>query len=434
MQVYGYGYTLDHVCIKNGYSGGVLSDWNGSSTLTTIDDSMEAQFSALKIHACGGPGLEFGGPHDSQFSNILIYDCVNTAFTGTGNLTPGLHIAPNAPGVLLHQVHVWDCNLSFLLETPFCCVNCIADVSARGSNPGTGVLWLASEATWYGGRVFGASGSQATTTGVIIGQQAGQTTLSPYMIQQTTPGVSGGTTHAVSVIASVLDTLLTTCDAGHISFANDGGGGNAWRARIRDSNSGAVGLIGQWNSGSRVDIGLSGIASDGTMQKGGGSLISLDSQNALRFTTGTSDAVNIDTHSKRIQMPNNANLRGYSDDYSTSTWSINKNSLGEMIASGYIAVGQSANAQVVVSNGTITVSGIGAARVAPTANVTGVAMQAGTQAGQQVTVINESAYTLTFDVAGSSNVADGTADVIPANAARSFIWDSGGAGLWYRLA
>jgi len=37
-------------------------------------------------------------------------------------------------------------------------------------------------------------------------------------------------------------------------------------------------------------------------------------------------------------------------------------------------------------------------------------------------------------VAGSSNVADGTADVIPANAARSFIWDSGGAGLWYRLA
>src|SRR5207248_3117499 len=27
LRFYGYGYTLQNVCIRNGYSGGILSDW-----------------------------------------------------------------------------------------------------------------------------------------------------------------------------------------------------------------------------------------------------------------------------------------------------------------------------------------------------------------------------------------------------------------------
>jgi hypothetical protein len=49
----------------------------------------------------------------------------------------------------------------------------------------------------------------------------------------------------------------------------------------------------------------------------------------------------------------------------------------------------------------------------------------------QVTVINESAFALTFAASGTSHVADGVSDVIPALAARTFTYD-GNTSLWYR--
>lgn len=94
------------------------------------------------------------------------------------------------------------------------------------------------------------------------------------------------------------------------------------------------------------------------------------------------------------------------------------------------AAGQSSSAQSVASSGTITTTGIGVARVTTAGAVTGVILQAG-QAGQQVTVINESANSITFAASGTSHVADGVADVIAATSARTFVYDSG-TSLWYR--
>lgn len=56
------------------------------------------------------------------------------------------------------------------------------------------------------------------------------------------------------------------------------------------------------------------------------------------------------------------------------------------------------------------------------------------QAAQQViTLVNtSSASTMTFAASGTSNVADGTSDVIGAGSAHSYIWN--GAGLWYRIS
>ena len=58
-------------------------------------------------------------------------------------------------------------------------------------------------------------------------------------------------------------------------------------------------------------------------------------------------------------------------------------------------------------------------------------LQPGTYGGQAVTLVNEGAVTLTFSAAGTSHVADGILDVIPAHTARTFIWNSG-TMLWYR--
>ena len=107
--------------------------------------------------------------------------------------------------------------------------------------------------------------------------------------------------------------------------------------------------------------------------------------------------------------------------------------LGLTVENGHTCSGQTAAAQVLATNGTITTNGPEVQRVAPTAAVTGVILQAGTVAGQRCTVVNESAFSVTFAAAGTSGVADGTSDVIAATTARSFVWDSG-TSLWYRVA
>lgn len=87
-----------------------------------------------------------------------------------------------------------------------------------------------------------------------------------------------------------------------------------------------------------------------------------------------------------------------------------------------------------LSNGTtITVSGSAALPVTATGNVTGIILHTPPNGWQQVTVINQSAFTVTFDVAGTSHVADGVSDVIPALTARTFVYDSN-TNLWYRSA
>jgi hypothetical protein len=91
----------------------------------------------------------------------------------------------------------------------------------------------------------------------------------------------------------------------------------------------------------------------------------------------------------------------------------------------------SLTAQTVSSGTMIATAGLVVARVSGTGTITKLTLQAGVYGGQMVTVVNEGAVTLTFNAAGVSNVADGVLDIILANMARTFIWDSG-TNLWYR--
>lgn len=91
-----------------------------------------------------------------------------------------------------------------------------------------------------------------------------------------------------------------------------------------------------------------------------------------------------------------------------------------------------ANVQSVNANGgTIFPNLFGLVTVGGAGGFTGVILQAGTYSGQAVTVINTGGGSITFAVSGTSNVADGAADVIAQNTARTFIWDAGNS-LWYR--
>lgn len=101
-----------------------------------------------------------------------------------------------------------------------------------------------------------------------------------------------------------------------------------------------------------------------------------------------------------------------------------------------IATGQQTGTVTTLSTGNTitpgTSGGTGTLRVTAAGAVTGLILAPGTRAGQEITVVHEGAAgnTLTFAAAGTSNVADGTSDVITGPSARTFRWNSVTA-LWY---
>lgn len=92
----------------------------------------------------------------------------------------------------------------------------------------------------------------------------------------------------------------------------------------------------------------------------------------------------------------------------------------------------SETAAAIGSGATLVIAGLGVVRVAPAAAVTGIIIPPGEFAGQRLTVLNESpaADSVTFDVAATSNVANGVTCVIPGLTARQFTWN-GATGFWY---
>lgn len=98
---------------------------------------------------------------------------------------------------------------------------------------------------------------------------------------------------------------------------------------------------------------------------------------------------------------------------------------------GIFAPGDASSAIAPISNGTIPIT-TPLIRCAPAGNLTGLILTAGLFRGQEVTLANGSAFTMTFAASGS-NVADGSTSAIPANCARKFTWDAN-AALWFRAA
>jgi hypothetical protein len=86
----------------------------------------------------------------------------------------------------------------------------------------------------------------------------------------------------------------------------------------------------------------------------------------------------------------------------------------------------------IANSGTVTHNGHGAAVVTTGGAVTGAIVQAGTIAGQKLTIINNSANTITMAAVGTSNVANGVGAVISALAAIDLVWNALDSK-WYQV-
>lgn len=96
LRFYGYSYIMRDLEIKNGFSGNIQSDWNGGNNFGSAD-SMVSQWVNVKAHNSGGIGVEFGGPHDSQFVNCEF-------FRDASHI---MHLAPNSNGFMFKNSHFW---------------------------------------------------------------------------------------------------------------------------------------------------------------------------------------------------------------------------------------------------------------------------------------------------------------------------------------
>lgn len=127
----------------------------------------------------------------------------------------------------------------------------------------------------------------------------------------------------------------------------------------------------------------------------------------------------------------------------TSVYLIHHDTTGDLFGVGTLVNGTLApkvltpvgnTAVATGAAGTIATAGITVSKVNPAAARTGCILAAGTIDGQIVIVVNvaTAANSITFDVAGTSNVADGTSSVIAGKTAQAFVWESVTA-LWYRM-
>jgi len=303
LRIYGCSYHIAHVVVQNGKSGGVWSEWGTGGT------DMEAQWSNFKIHDCSGIGLDWRGPHDSQFVNGEIFR--NTGFNG-------IHTSGNAGGEQFTNVHVWGFhNIGWNLNTPALAYNCVGE-GATGAN----VQINASKTVWTGA-VFGTSDAHsATEVGVQIGD-ASHAGISNYLVQ-------------------VMSWQWTAPTHVPFSFYADGGGIVDATCLVGSATAVRTGTI---SSKSRVQI----ICPDDTSKNVAFVMptsIFLPSAFAFRVSDGTADKFRISSNSTPgiAQLPNGTPLVGYTDAYTTATFRLDP-------ATGAIQPGTAAGLGGVIRSG-----------------------------------------------------------------------------------
>jgi hypothetical protein len=351
-----------------------------------------------------------------------------------------IHIGPNAVAMLLSNCHGFSPGIgvsacSFLIEGSYGQYsNCVSE----GSDTCNTAI-LCGDIEWIGCHIFGIAGNPALQRGGLqLGQLAGQTPFAGSVNQ------AAGVTTAVIASGCLVDGNFNLNNLWSVNFANETN--NVLRCTCYNTSGNVI--SGTPNIQTSYEIYMNGLTPDGTIGKGGGSYHAIRANKAHTWGNRGQDWLNVNTHVGKLEIVNGGVLVSYTDNYSTHSFetlgdangtikfandanaTLARRAAGVLAFGGTLALAQSASAAAITSGATITISNVGVARVNPAANVTAIKLPAGSYAGQQIIVVNESAFSVTFDSTINGLVADGTSDVIVANTAKAFVW-SGGAGLWY---
>lgn len=331
LRFYGYDFKLSNLHVRNGFSGGILSDWNAGGTVGT--ESMEAHLLNVKVHHCGGIGIQWGGPHDSQFTNILSFL----------NDSHGLHVGPNASAVIFTNCHSWGPKtgvsaLAALIEGGYGQYsNCVFE----GSDT-VNVALLIGECSFVGCHIFGAG--TFAVTGLQIGQAAGGTPYNGSVNQSagfTTAAVAGG--YYVSGFFSHNEGTHGT-----IWFVNDGGG----IIQAQSFQTAGFCFTGSLSPKTLMQIHVTGLTADGSQGKGGTFILPINAFSAFVVRDDNyNDVFNLNTNSKLFETVNGTAFKMWKDGYGTPALLLNRTNNGEV---------QLGNSSSIYSGSGVPSSGLGA--------------------------------------------------------------------------
>lgn len=306
LRVYGYGFILQNIRVRNARNDGIYSEWSTSSN-SPGNDSMEAQINGIKVHDNAGNGITWNGPHDSSFVNAQIYV----------NGDKGVWLKAAATGAQFTNAHAWgNTNYGWYIESGSTSLN---NTEGEGSSTAQVMLGGGND-TITGGLYFAGGNSLASATGIQIGD--GSHTATGFYV----------------------DTLVTGFNTGiGIAFTGDGGGGFV-KADV--SQTGSTGVSGTPSSSTEVNVHVNGGGTGAITNFASGNVgignnaptVKLDTVGTIRAVTGGTHNIGSyvipeggASNSFRMGFGNNA----YFDGSNWVTVGDGSNNGASMILSGY---------------------------------------------------------------------------------------------------
>ena len=99
LRFYGYEFDVTRVSIRNCLTDGMYSEWGGFGGSSLPDGTMEANYTALKIHDNGVNGWHNRGPHDSRTYDVTIFNNSTTGYGYWGETNNPVTVAAGSNGV-----------------------------------------------------------------------------------------------------------------------------------------------------------------------------------------------------------------------------------------------------------------------------------------------------------------------------------------------
>lgn len=185
IRVYGYGFRLSNLRIKNAKTVGLYSEWS-TSLPSPGADSMMGFLDNIKVHDCDSHGVQWKGPHDSQWTKGEIFN----------NAGRGIDVGAGGDGLAMTSVHSWG------LTQTYACFMGATGVGATGcvfEGAITAQLAIDGNDCFVVGSFIYGFGAIAVPIGIEFGP--------------------GGARQDVMVIG----VKINNCTSGALKFTNDGG-------------------------------------------------------------------------------------------------------------------------------------------------------------------------------------------------------------------